>query len=68
MYEERPVIFTVSKLTSNFGGLFNITTKDPRGSQFNREEVGIKSLFTEMLEISEDVCTSTDAGCLFEID
>ena len=66
MDTDRPVVFTVTQVTRNFGGLFDIKTKDPRGSEYNREEQGVMTLYTALEEISQDV---NDGGyaVLFEV-
>ena len=68
--EERPIVFTISQITRNFGGLFEIKTKNPNGKDFNKvcpDEVGITQLYTTLEEISEDL---NDKGyaVLFEVD
>lgn len=64
------VVFTISKVTSNFGGLFEIKTKNPNGREFNKvcpDEVGVMQLYTTLEEISKDL---NDKGfaVLFEVD
>lgn len=67
MYEERPIIFTVSKITDNFGGLYWIKTKDARYKGDDYVDVGFKQLFEVMEIITEDL---NDEGyaVLFEVD
>lgn len=63
---EKTITFTVSKVTNNFGGLFDIKTKNPGGKEFNHTDVGVRQLYEIMEIISEDL---NDEGfaVLFEI-
>ena len=67
MNEERPIVFTIIKATSNFGGLFCIKTKDARYAGSDYIDVGVSQLFETLEEISEDL---NDKGyaVLFEVD
>ena len=65
--EERPIVFTVTMITRNFGGLFGIKTTDSRANNWHRIDIGVIELFTTMQEISEEF---NDKGyaVLFEVD
>ena len=68
MHEERPIVFTVSRITRNFGGLYHIRTKDSRAGEHNDYmDVGVRQLFDILEEITEDL---NDEGysVLFEVD
>lgn len=52
---ERPILYTVSKSTNNFGGLFEVKTKDKRGMDFNHIDVGVLELHTFLMELTEDL-------------
>lgn len=64
--EDKTITFTVSKVTNNFGGLFDIKTKTPQGTKCNYTDVGVRQLFKIMEVITEDL---NDEGysVLFEI-
>ena len=67
--ENKTITFTITKVTSNFGGLFEIKTKNPNGKKFNKvcpDEVGIMQLYTALEEISEDL-NEEGYAVLFEI-
>lgn len=67
MNEERPIVFTISKITDNFGGLCLIKTKDSRADGCTYTDVGVVQLFEIMCVISEEF---NDKGyaVLFEVD
>lgn len=68
MNEERPIVFTVSRITRNFGGLYHIRTKDGRAGEHNDYmDVGVRQLFDILEEITEDL---NDEGyaVIFEVD
>ena len=52
---ERPILYTISKITNNFGGLFEVKTKDKRGMDFNHSDVGVLELHTFLMELTEDL-------------
>lgn len=63
---EKTIVFTVTRATRNFGGLFDIKTKTPQGTKYNYTDVGVQQLFDIMEIITEDL---NDEGyaVLFEI-
>ena len=66
--EERPIVFTMTRITRNFGGLYHIRTKDSRARKHNDYmDVGVNQLFDILEEIAEDL---NDEGyaVLFEVD
>ena len=66
--EERPIVFTVSRITRNFGGLYHIRTKDSRADGYtDYMDIGVMELFDIMEEIAESF---NDKGyaVLFEVD
>lgn len=63
---EKTITFTVSKVTNNFGGLFEIKTKNPDGVNHNYMDVGIRQLFKIMETITEDL-NEEGYSVLFEI-
>ena len=65
--EERPIVFTVSQVTQNFGGLFQIKTKDRRVDNWHRIDIGVTELFTTMEEVSEEF-NEKGYAVLFEVD
>ena len=67
MNEERPIVFTISEITRNFGGLYIIKTKDRRANNYNRIDVGVMELFPTMCEISEEF-NAEGYAVLFEVD
>ena len=52
---EKTIVFTIKKITNNFGGLFEIKTKHPNGTRANRDEVGVMQLWYAMEDITEDL-------------
>ena len=68
MSEDRPVVFTVTRITSNFGGLFSIKTKDSRVGGMCYTDVGVMQLFSTMQEICEDINNNDKLAVLFEVD
>ena len=66
MREERPIVFTITKITDNFGRLYRIYTKDSR-YKYNQLDISVLRLFETMIEIADDV---NDKGyaVLFEVD
>ena len=68
MNEERPIVFKVSRITFNFGGLYHIRTKDNRAGDHNDYmDVGVGQLFDTLEEITEDL---NDEGyaVIFEVN
>ena len=63
------ITFTVTKVTSNFGGLFNVKTKHLAGRAYNREganDIGVMELYTVLSEITEDL-NADGYGVTFEM-
>ena len=67
MNEDRPIVFTVSKITDNFGGLYSIKTKDSRANNRNSIDVSVVQLFEVMCEFSEEF-NDNGYAVLFEVD
>ena len=63
---EKTITFTITKVTSNFGGLFDIKTKNPQGKDHNYSDVGVRQLYEIMEIISEDL-NEEGYAVLFEI-
>ena len=62
----KTITFTVTRVTRNFGGLFNIKTKNSAGASYNAEDVGVMELFTTLEEITEAL-NEDGYAVLFEI-
>lgn len=65
---DRPIVFTITETTRNFGGLYYIRTKDSRAGTHNDYiDVGFQQLFNILEEITQDL---NDEGyaVLFEVD
>ena len=67
MNEERPIVFTISQITQNFGGLFQIKTKDKRANNWHRIDISATELFAVMEEIAEEF-NDNGYAVLFEVD
>jgi hypothetical protein len=55
---EKTITFTINKVTNNFGGLFEIKTRNPNGTRLNRvcpDEVGVMQLWDAMDDITQDL-------------
>ena len=61
------VIFTIRKITSNFGGLYSISTNDCKVGTYNMSDIDCLHLFETMDEITEDYNIKGYA-VLFEVD
>lgn len=67
MDNDRPIVFTVTEITNNFGGLYRIYTKDSR-YEYNQSDISVLRLFETMVEIADDVNISKGYIVLFEVD
>ena len=67
MNEERPIVFTIMKITNNFGGLYSIKTKDSRIGGCNYTDVGVMQLF-EIMSMLADEFNDKGYAVLFEVD
>ena len=67
---EIAIVFTVTRTTRDFGGLFNVTTKNAKYKDrdfANYTNVGVKELFDILQLISEQI-NNDGYAVLFEID
>ena len=65
MYEDRPVVFTISR-TSNTDNLYRVVTKDPRGQKMNTV-ITKNILFAWMCRVTEEL-NADNYAVLFEVD
>ena len=65
MYEDRPVVFTISR-TSNTDNLYRVATKDPRGQKMNTV-ITKNILFAWMCRVTEEL-NADNYAVLFEVD
>jgi hypothetical protein len=65
--EERPIVYTITQITRNFGGLYTIKTYDKRCTPHNYTDVGVTQLFAILEIITQDL---NDEGysVVFEVD
>lgn len=63
MYDERPIVFTITSGTP----YFSVTTKDPRGAKYNRKSVSSSDLFPVMVRLSS-ILGDEGHAVLFEAD
>lgn len=66
MNEERPIVFTITQITNNFGGLYRIYTKDSR-YKYNQSDISVLRLFETMTEIAEEL-NNNGYAVLFEVE
>ena len=64
---DKPIVYTITEITRNFGGLYDIRTKDTRCTPHNYSDVGVMQLFSILEIITQDL---NDEGyaVLFEVD
>lgn len=67
MKEEKPIVFTVTKITDTLGGFYNIKTEDNRANGCTYTDIGIMQLY-EIMSALADEFNAEGYAVLFEVD